>query len=261
MRLFEIRVDSYNIPKLEPLAVAKRLTEMSHNVGAVGDTYIKWVVNHKAEVAELFAEVSARIPADSALMADPKYRFFRDHVILTLSAAKIMKSLGVIAFDLDKLFTFAVRAVGRLIDLTEETNTVDYADAIQKMMTDYQQDIFQSEYFRLPKGSSPYTPRIKNQLVGRLITPNMKSYKEPFAGELLISAPAVGKWCVEHRVDRDALWGYLQDSGVTVNQRRLVRLGTSTIIPTLPTRCWELNYKLLCELIEKENGSAVKLED
>lgn len=261
MRLFEIRVDSYNIPKLEPLAVAKQLTEMSHNAGAVGDAYIKWVVNHKAEVSELFAEVSTRIPADSALMADPKYRFFRDHVILTMSAAKIMKSLGVIHFDLDKLFTFAVRVVGRLIDLTEETNTVDYADAIQKMMTDYQQDIFQSEYFRLPKGSSPYTPRIKNQLVGRLITPNMKSYKEPFAGELLISAPAVGKWCVEHRVDRDALWGYLQGNGVTVNQRRLVRLGTSTIIPTLPTRCWELNYKLLCELIEKENGSAVKLED
>jgi len=120
MRLFEIRVDGYNIPKLEPLAVAKQLTEMSHNAGAVGDSYIKWVVNHKAEVSEMFAEVSTRIPADSALMADPKYRFLRDHVILTMSAAKIMKSLGVIAFDLDRLFTFAVKTVNQLIGMNGE---------------------------------------------------------------------------------------------------------------------------------------------
>lgn len=207
----------------------------------------------------MFAEVSTRIPADSALMADSKYRFFRNHVILTMSAAKIMKSLGVIAFDLDRFFTFAVKTVNQLIGMTAETNTVNYADAMQRLMADYQQDIFQSECFKLPSGARPYEPRVKNQLVGRLITPTLKNYGDKFAGELLLSSSAVGKWCVENRVDRRALWWYLVDNNVTVERRLLIRLGTSTTIPTVPTRCWELNYKLLCDLLEKENSTAVSL--
>ena len=77
----------------------------------------------------------------------------------------------------------------------------------------------------------------------------------------LLSSSAVVLWCVENRVDRRALWWYLVDNNVTVERRLLIRLGTSTTIPTVPTRCWELNYKLLCDLLEKENSTAVSLED
>lgn len=40
-RLFDWYDGHYNIPKLEPLAVAKQLTEMSHNARRhVGDAHI-----------------------------------------------------------------------------------------------------------------------------------------------------------------------------------------------------------------------------
>ena len=238
MRIFELRVDKYDIPQLNPIEVTQKLAAMNRNAGCAGEALIRWLVSHKDEFTQAAKEVQGVVVEDETLITNAKYRFFRNHVILSLTAAAIMKNLGIIEFDLRKLTEFALQAVKDLCEMAKLANAVDYDSALTEMIDSMQMDILVTPMYRLPRNSPPYDFRPKTALVGRAI----KSPKptEEFNNKLYLSSKAIRQWCVEHRVDQTAFKDYLKNKGVFTGTT-MFRLGTSTKLISSPQRCWEID--------------------
>lgn len=248
MRIFELRIDSYTVPKLDPIEVTRQIDVMSKNAGCAGEEYIKWLVSHKPEAHKIMADMREKIKDDASLIGDPKYRFFRSHVILTLSCAEILRRLGIVEFDVDALAIFAKRAVRELCQMTAETNAVDYGEALKDMIAEYQLDIFQSDRLKLPRGSKPYEPRVKYRLVGRAIRATEQTKRLQYADCLIMSCSAIMDWCINNRVDRGAFSDYLEKEKILLQKSARVTLGTSTTLTSVQERCWVLDLNKIDEL-------------
>lgn len=248
MRLFEIRVDGYDIPILNPAEVSQRLDAMAKNSGCAGEAFIKWLVTHKAEFHSIAAEMLKLVGDDPMLVREPKYRFFRNQVVLTLTCAKILKQIGIIRFDIDRLAAFAKRAVRELCHMAEETNAVNYEAALKSFIRDHQLDIFQSDRLKLPRGSKPYEPRVKTYLVGRAIRATEQTKKEPYANRLLLSASEVRNWCVDNRVDVNAFANDLKDKGILLERNARLYLTVSTNLTSAQERCWVLDLNKIDQM-------------
>lgn len=77
MRVFEIRVDQYDIPKLDPVEVSAAVAEIEKNMGCAGEVFIKYLVTHRALVSRMLMESYQLFNSDPELMTEPKYRAIR----------------------------------------------------------------------------------------------------------------------------------------------------------------------------------------
>lgn len=251
MRIFEIRVDNYSIPVLDPMLVSTAVAEMSRNAGSAGVAYIKYLVTHYNEVAERFAKTLERLAGSSEEVREPKYRFYRNHMACTLTAAEIMKDLGVIDFDLDRLQAFAVDNTKTLLEEAKEMTQLEGTNALEKMISDLSPRIFTTPTYETKSNEPPYQIHtMVNGVVGRAIqgTPTRKDTQ--LDGKLLLSVNAVKDWCLENRVDVGRLAHDLKVKGVLLERRARFTLGKSTNLVTPQTRCWML------DLNQIENGVA-----
>lgn len=244
MRVFEIYIDRYHVPVLDPVAVSQHMAELSKNVGLAGELFVRHVVTNRLSVmGELQKALEAEELKDSILMTQPKFRFYRNHIACTLAAASIMKQLGVIGFDLDALRKFAADAVEALMEATAELNALDYDAALERMLSD-----FGSQIITTPSYPTTHTrgvqlfavsPAIKT-LVGRAIRPP-EPKGSPMDDKLLLSAGAVRDWCVEHRVDTTAFYNDLFGKKIALSNDGRFSLGKSTTFTTKQCRCWVLD--------------------
>lgn len=235
MRIFEMRVDGYPIPQLEPIEVAQKLDIMARNSGCAGEKYIRWLVTHKHVFRQVAEQMQDYMKEDVALIANPKYRFFRNHVVLTLTAALILKKIGIVKFNMDRLSAFAFSAMKSLCSFTQASNGVDYDGALSQMIDFYQADILQTPMFKLGSGQAPYQFHPKNSLVGRAVT---SENDKKFGKKFLITSKAISDWCIQERVDQEAFASYLQQKGVLLQRNLPTRLTTSTNLISASQRCW-----------------------
>ena len=244
MRIFEIRVDQYDIPKLDPIAVSAALAEMERNQGCAGEMLIQYLVTHRAQASKTLLETYGLLNEDADLMSEPKYRFYRNHMACTLATAQILKDMGIIQFDLEALRAFAIDAVRRIFDEAREQNTMDSADCIARMISDLSPRIATTPRYSLGKSEAPYTVVAPQGLVGRAVrgTPGRA---DQYDGKLFLSCRAVKDWCVENRIDQGRLAKELTETGVLKDKQVRMSLGRSTTVASAQQRCWELDlYKI-----------------
>lgn len=242
MRIFEMRVDGYPIPQLEPIEVAQKLDVMARNAGCAGERFIKWLVTHKAVFRQVAKQMLDMMKEDVELIANPKYRFFRNHVVLTLSAALILKKIGIVRFNLDRLSAFAFDAMRSLCTYAQDTNGVDYDGALSQMIDFYQGDILQTPTLKLESGHAPYQFHPKNSLVGRAIT---SGKERKLKDTLFLSAKAINEWCTRNRVDAEAFASYLSGKGILLQRGAKLRLTVSTNLVSTQQRCWVFDLRKL----------------
>lgn len=242
MRVFEICTDNLPIPKLDPLETSRRVAEIARNAGAAGDLYVKWLVAHRTdEVQRIIGEVAEKVVIDKSLASQPKYRFYRNHMICTLTAAEIMHQLGVIAFDLDKLYRFAIVAVRECFAQVADLVSVgDPMDTLSEMLTAFGGRMVVTPTLDVEKGYEPYKLVCPQGLVGRAIHSNTAK-KDTFDGTLYLSASAVSKWCAENRIPKRRLISDLTRMSVLRSAQARTSLGRGTNIVTAQQRCWELD--------------------
>lgn len=136
MRIFEINTDDYpTIPSLPNKRwVDEQVAHIKDNAGPVGELYCQYLVDHKDEVK---AALSSFYDKHDCLKEfdEAKFRYYRNHVACTITAAELMKQLGVIDFDLEKLYTFAMDAAKTLVEKSHIKN-MDALDKIRRFLTD-----------------------------------------------------------------------------------------------------------------------------
>lgn len=248
MRVFEITIDRYPIPMLDPVAVSQRMAEISKNVGLAGEAFVRYVVmNRNNVISYMQSALDAEGMKESALMTQPKFRFYRNHIACTIAAALIMKELGIIKFDVERLRKFAVDAVEDLMETTAELNAFDYDTALERMLSDFGSQIITTPSYPLShqRGTSIFqvSPGIKT-LLGRAIRPPEPT-GTPLDDKLLLSAGAVRDWCVEHRVDTTAFYNDLAEKEIAIANDGRYSLGKATTFTTKQCRCWILDLNKL----------------
>lgn len=245
MRLFEIRLDGYDIPLLDPMAVSASLAEMSKNMGSAGTEFIKYVVTHRSKVVQMLVGTLESFDASAELMREPKYRFFRNHMACTLTAAKIMQNLGVIEFDLGKLRTFAVEAVANLIGETRESTVLTPDRALERMIQDLSPQIISTPTYPIKQAKFAEPINIiglRDSVAGRAVRATA-TQRDQFDQRLFLSCRAVQDWCLKNRVDLTALSRGLKDRGILLDKSMRVTLGKGTNLTTPQTRCWMLDLR------------------
>jgi hypothetical protein len=251
MRIFEIRVDQYNIPKLDPAAVTAALVEAERNAGAVGDMFIRWLVGHRTAAQQAILAELTKLSGNAALMAEPKYRFYRNHMACTLACAKILTDLGVFKFDLQKLHDFAMDAVAEIFENSKEFTDLPVEETLSRMVSSFTPMIISTPTMLVGENEELYHVQMSQGVVGRAIRGNDLK-RDEYDGKLFLSANAITEWCGNHRVDKRVLARGLRLLGVLLDQRAKVTLGKDTTAVTSQCRCWELDINKLENGVEED---------
>ncbi len=247
VRMIQIKVDEYDIPQFGDGEVDSALTQMRINAGCAGEALVQHVVTHLDDTFALFQATIARL---SPYVPGPKYRFYRNHAAATLTAATILHKLGVIEFNLDRLFVFAVRLMKNLCDSVAESNMITAEDALSYMINDMGPRIITTTGYR--DGRDARGPEKVNRLyasvAGRYVLgePGGKS-KE--AGKLYLSRKDMREWCMKQRVEISAVLAYAKQHHILVDDNLKFTLTRGTELSTVNIVCVVLDMNKMSDAI------------
>lgn len=267
VRLIQIQVDRYAVVKLdqdpqqEAMLVQQSVDAMKANMGCAGDAFLRYIVTHQRQIADdvrhMMSELTKVLPAT-------RYRFYRNHGACTLVAAKIARQLGIIDFDLDKLFEFTVHLLSDLSETVTVTNTVSTEDAFSRLMAELATRIVVTQEFR-DRGSKggPETPRnrITGTIAGRFILGSTTS--RACAGWVYLCQKEVRDWCMANRVDYNAMLDALEAKRALVKKSDKVVLSRGTDMPYAgQVRCFVVDTtKLDANALTLVSGNAIETAD
>ncbi len=241
MRIFEICTDNLDIPKLDPVVTATKVAEIAQNAGMAGERYIQWLVTHREEISRRLTDTYEHIKEDATLVSQPKYRFYRNHLACTLTAASIMKELKIIDFDLEALLRFGLAAVRECFNQAAELVRVDEPmELLSAMLTSFGGQTVITPTFDVPAGDALYKVVCPQGLVGRGIRANA-SKKDTYDGKLFLSARSATEWCAANRVPKGKFLYQLKSIGILQSANVRMTLGKGTTAVTAQQRCWELD--------------------
>lgn len=251
VRLVQINVDTYPVvplcyppdPQREAEIAQQCLDAMKAHAGCAGEAMVKYVV---ANARALTDEVRAMTLELSRHLPETKYRFYRAHGACTLVIARVAHELGIIEFDLQRLFDFAVELLKGLAESVTVTNTVTMEDAFSRMMAEMASRIIVTHEFRDARHKNgPETPRnrIIGAVAGRYVLGSPSA--RDCAGHIMLNQKEVRDWCMKNRVDFNAMVDQLERDGALVKRMDKVTLTRGTDVPTVQARCLVVNaYRL-----------------
>ena len=223
MRLFEIRIDKYNIPTLQPLEVSEYVNVVMKHAGTAGHEFIKWLVTHKAEVEDRVQNYAKKEEFPTELMVESKYRFYRYHICCTMVAAEIMSELGICQFDIDALRDFAMRAVQDLCQEVKE-NAPRGVDLLAQILERLDEHTIETAVFDAKRNTyhSGEFPKFRPPLLARRIIGADNVTDSVYNNTVLVYSHAIKDWLKENRgMDADVLAKELTDEGILKGQERL----------------------------------------
>ena len=247
MRIFEIRTDNYPVPALDPMEVIGALSRMQANAGAVGPKYIQYIMDNRVHVEALMAETMRQVMDDKYLAVEPKYRFYRWHMVTSITAIKIMNTIGVTRFDVDKVIEFAKEAVMALCNASQERNEMTADEILFAFMHDKSEEILTTR--RMDDIPADELDRIPNRrYIGRLIRGD-KNIHDNKVGLFIVSRKELSSWCLDNRVDKKKLEDDLEAMGILWkrNERFVLTRG----VPKLPSAQVRCNWIIVDKLLKK----------
>jgi uncharacterized protein (DUF927 family) len=235
VRMVQIHVDSYPIPKLEETEVQTALAQMKANRGTAGAALIQYAVAH---TEQLFERIRAKVSMLVEHIPGTKYRFYRSHAACTLVAAEIAVELGVCEFDVEKMTEFSITLMQKLAKEITVNNTVTSEDAFSRMVASLTPGIVVTSEYRDSRSlSGVETPRnsIRGSIVGRYVLGTKQ--EAAFAGRLFLCQKSMREWCMKNRTDFQNVLDHLRQAGALVHEDERITLTRGTDLPRVQQRC------------------------
>ena len=235
VRLVQIHVDSYPIPKLEETEVQSALTQMKLNRGVAGELMVKYAVTHTAQI---FDRIREKISMLVQHIPGTKYRFYRSHAACTLVMAEIAVELGICDFNTAEMTEFSISLMQKLAREITVNNTVTSEDAFSRMVASLMPGIVVTSEYRDSRSlAGVETPRnqLKGSVIGRYVL-GTKSAGE-FAGRLFLCQKAMREWCMKNRTDFNNVLDHLRSVNALVTDDERVTLTRGTDLPRVQQRC------------------------
>jgi hypothetical protein len=203
MRLIEYRIQPTDAIATD---VGKAMfdQQLMENYGHAGPIFIKYVLENLEETEEACMSIQARL--DRELQLTQRERFWSAGVAGNLTAGFIAKMLGLIDWDMNRLYQWACSMVVGLREEIEApaTNT---AQIIGDFINRYMQNILVVDDVVDQRSNMPTIPRMepKGELVIRF---------EPDTKLMFITAKKFKEYCVIYQINYKETLKKLKDEGV-----------------------------------------------
>jgi len=168
--------------------------QLAQNYGHAGPLFIQHVIRNKAAVKKLVLDTRSDIV--KALNAEPQERFWVAQGTTVYAGCVIAKELGLIDWDLDKLWKYILKTI-REQRANLEDMEMDIDDIISQFYMDHARSIL-----RITSTADARDPELQNIIP--LSMQDMPSYQfvsrhETDIGLLFIRLPPLKKWCDERK--------------------------------------------------------------
>lgn len=268
VRMIGINFATYNVPIIDPaVEVSNAIDTMRENMGNAGHEFVKYIVTHQQEVADLYAKIENKM---SRLMPQSEYRFFRSHATCTLVAAKILIDHNIVDFDFQKLEDFTVMLMTDLTAAVSKGNVTDPGEAVSRMIREMSSRILVTVGYRDirtdSRGPEESLSRINGVAVGRRIlgSPHKNSGEtvDPkLVGKLFIAKKDFYDWCSKNRMEPKEVLKFAQEKKWVGKSSERFNIGRGTAHSTGACVCYCFNFDAMEGVVEKTSGpSVVSLE-
>ncbi len=238
-------IERISITKAAPKAEAQRILEvkvgrklfdtkeetdvlgmsLENNYGLAAIPYLQWVMQNKEQVKQMLAKTQARVDQAAGLTAEN--RFWSVHVACTLTGLIIAKKMGLIDFDIEKIYKWALGMVKN-----NKIAATDMNSSVEETLNDYFSENWGSFLWikstdDLRGNTERIIPEImpRGQLVGRYETDVKKAY--------LIPKP-LKAWCAKQQINYSS---FIEDINVKLGgSKKKMRLSKGTHLNLPPTQ-------------------------
>lgn len=243
VRIFEIKMDNYKMVELPTLEVSVANNKIERNMGSAGEKFVQWCVTHVDEIEARFIATNKMLTELNAHTTHAEYRYYRQHAVCTLVAAGIMKELGMLGFDTERLQDFTTKHIDKMCADATEYNEVSHEEALNRMINFLSPRILNTvEYRGKNDARGPEdVGNIHGEVAGRYILGDALG-KEPLAGRLYLVKKEIRDWCLKNRVDYDSIIEDATDKGWVIHvedDRFQIGRGTNRVSPQV--RCLVLD--------------------
>jgi hypothetical protein len=228
-RLLELRVDEMPKMDVDPVTSENLYKDVQSNYGHFGPEFVQYVINNKDVIAADYARVKAKL--DKAAGLNNVNRFWSGGCSAVLAGALAAKRLGLISYDLKKLYQWVVRMLIRVKAFVDDSTA-----SVQTLVTEFATEnwsnilkIKSSETNRSPDGITPMVipeQNPRNTFVARF---------ETDTGMFYIVPKAFKTWLGEQKLDfTSTIEGMTKEMGAKRVQIRLTK-GTNFNLPPIRT--------------------------
>ena len=234
VRLIQINIDTYKVPKIESISeVQSAKKQMQLHMGAAGDVYIRYIVANLDDVIARMQKWGRRI---ESAVADPKYRFYRQHAICSFTALEITNMLGITEFDLEKLYPVVIDLIDTLAKTIQEENVMTPEDALSELINEMSPRIISTygyvdarekaiEQIRTPIGGA-----VGRYVIGSQHDKSAESKK--LAGKLFLAKKEADAWAKNKRLSFREIEQYALDNRIMIPMNKKFTIGKGTTVQT-----------------------------
>lgn len=241
LRFFEV-----SLPKDYRFAVFPDITQsfieyhMDNVYGAACRPYIRFLIKNQDWVRRQI--VAARDRFNPKSEEDNRERFYRDTIVTALVAGKIAEKLDLISFDLKAMKKWAL---GQVINMRENRreNNVNLSEHVARFISTLPGRLIITRGSGAPNTKNAEAPmeQLRGPAAGRICTDDRTA---------VISVQALAEYCKDYNLTPSALRDEMDRSGLLLRGAdgkpgRIVALGAGTTLPSIRTRCYDLNYSML----------------
>lgn len=236
-RVFEINIKDYIYPHSKTVADRFQRAINTEAYGVAGPIFIQWVVDNKDEVAKFVESTKDRLDAATGLTS--KNRMVSASFAAYLAGGQIAKRLGLIDFDMRRIYDLVVKLIRERLDYFEGSNksSVEY---LTQYITENWNNVLQVNSTQRANSGDAVTDEFVNPYntpKGELI-----ARWEPDTKNLFLIPKPFQLWCVKQQLNAK---GILEDIGKTCQvQHKRTRIDKGTRMHLSPMWVYVINMPL-----------------
>ena len=233
-RLLELRVDDMPRVHVDPTIGAAQFKDVQLNYGHFAEEYVQYVINNRASIYQKFAKIKENLEKRAGLTS--VNRFWAGGCAAILTGAYVAKHMGLINYDLKKLFDWVVATLIRVKSFVDDSTAT-----VQTLITDYMSEnwsnVLKIKSTATAAGADGVAPIVipeqspRNAIIARY---------EPDTSMLYIVQKPFKQWLGEQHIDFiSTVDGLTQQMGAKKVKKRLCK-GTNFNLPS----AWTIAVKL-----------------
>jgi hypothetical protein len=239
VRCFEIPVASSILDiwnDINALDIIEHKLKEEH--GVVGREWLRYVIKNRVELRDEIRNMRAQFSNDAA--EGTKERYYRDLVVTVIVALRHTVKLGLVQFDEQTLYDWAVSHI-KSLRRSRTSRQYTPEEIISHFLADLQGRVLVTQYFRDGRvlAESPTEP-LRGAPLARLATKD---------NAFVVTTKAVNDWCIENKaqpswlMEQMDILGYIIHRGDSLpSGARKDRICKGTHLPGAPALVLELEY-------------------
>lgn len=196
-RVFEVNIKEYIYPYPKPVADAFQRAINGQSYGVAGPVYIEWLVNNKTTAEDFLLKTQERL--DAACGMSSTNRFISASFAAYLAGGMLAKQLGLIDFDMRKVFDLVVRLVRERLEYNKE-NKRSSLEFLTQYITENWNNVLRIES-TMDRRAKDATG-VADEFVVPDATPkaSLIARWEPDTKRLYLLPKPFQKWCVDQQL-------------------------------------------------------------